>query len=145
MDFGQHPIFPIAAVTLVGALACLVFACLASRWLKRSLLILVALVLLAPSGLALVVLKPELVDARVRTYKRFYRDIQVGMTRPEVMELVDRHYPPRGDRLRPEVIKDSDGQLGFHMNPEDPSGPNCEGIFLKMREDRVVNKTYSAD
>jgi hypothetical protein len=144
MRFVLNPILVIAAVTLVGAIACSVFACFASRWFKRSILIVAALVLLAPSGLALITAKPELVDARFRTYKRLYRDIQVGITRSEVMELVDRHYPVNGERLRPAVMEDSDSKLGFFMNPEE-SGPNCEGIFLQMQEDRVVKKEYVAD
>lgn len=145
MGFGLHPIFLIAAVTLVGAIACLVFACLASRWLKRSVLIVVALVLLAPSGLFFIMLKPELADARFRTYKRLYGDIQVGMSRAEVMTLVDKHYPPEGKRLRPMVLENSEARLEFFMNPEESPEPNCEGIFLQMQDDAVVRKSYSAD
>ena len=145
MVFGLHPIFLIAAVTLTGAIACLVFACQASRWLKRCILIVVALVLLAPSGLVLMILKPELVDARFRTYKQLYGDIQVGMSRAEVMTLVDQHYPSGGRRLRPKVLEDSDDELSFFMNPEESREPNCEGIFLQMQEDAVVKKSYARD
>ncbi len=145
MGFGLHPIFLIAAVTLVGAIVCLVFACLASRWLKRSILIVVALVLLAPSGLVLIILKPELVDARFRTYKQLYGDIQVGMSRAEVMALVEKHYPTEGKRLRPKVLENSEDRIGFLMNPEDSRSPNCEGIFLQMQDDAVVKKSYAAD
>lgn len=147
MGFGLHPIFLIAGVTLLGAIACLVFACLASRWLKRSILIVVALVLLTPSGLALIMLKPELVDARFRTYKRLYGDIQVGMSRSEVMTLVIKHYPNEGKRLSPKVIENSETRLAFFMNPEDEESgePNCEGIFLNMQDDAVVEKSYSRD
>ena len=130
---------------LLGAIVCIALACRTSRRLKRSLLIVCALFLLAPSGLVVVILKPELVDARFRTYKRLYRDIQVGMSRSQVIELVDRHYPSVGKRLRPKVLEDSDARLDFFMNPENSTQPNCEGIFLRMQEDKVVKKSYSAD
>ncbi len=99
MTFGIHPIFLIAGVTLVGAVMCIVFAFQASQWLKRGIFIVIALVLFAPTGLILASLKPELVDARYRTYKRLYREIQVAMTRTEVMALISSHYPPGGKRL----------------------------------------------
>ena len=145
MRLGFHPIYLIAVFTLSGTITCLVLTCLVSGWLKRSLLILVALILLAPSGLVLMIHMPELVDARYRSYKRFYNDIQPGMTRSEVMELVDRHYPLDGKRLRPKVMEDSEIKLGFFMNPEGEHGPSCEGIFMTMQEDRVVKKHYSKD
>jgi hypothetical protein len=140
-----HPLFLIAAVTLIGAIACIVFACLASRWLKRGILIVAALVLLAPSGLVLLIFKPELVDARYKTYKQLYGDIVVGMNRAEVMILVDQHYPSGGKRLRPTIVEDSEKKLSFWMNPEDSKEPNCEGIFLRMQDNKVVRKSYSPD
>jgi len=145
MGFGLHPIFLIAAVTLIGALACLVFACLASNWLRRVILIVVALFLLAPSGAALICLKPELVDGRYSTYKQLFGDIEVGMSRAQVMKLVDQHYPFGGKRLRPKVLEDSEVKLSFFMNPEDSAGPDCEGIFLQMEDDSVVKKSYVRD
>ena len=145
MGFGLHPIFLIAAITLIGALACLIFAYLASHWLKRGILIVAALFLLGPSGVALICFKPELVDDRFRTYKQLFGDIEVGMSRAEVMTLVDQHYPSKGERLRPNLIEDSDKKLSFFMNPEDSTEPNCEGIFLKMQDNKVVRKSYTRD
>ncbi len=145
MNSSIHPIFLVAGVTLLGAIVCIVFACLASRWLKRSILIVVALVLLAPSGLVLIAVKPELVDARFRTYKRLYQDVQVGMTRTEVMELINHHYPTNGKRQRPSVYADTEDKLGFFMNPEHSTEPNCEGIILQMQNETVLKKRYSAD
>ena len=145
MGFGLHPIFLIAIVTLIGALVCLVFACLASNWLKRGILIVVALFLLAPSGAALICLKPELVDGRYSTYKQLYGDIEVGISRAQVMKLVDQHYPSGGKRLRPKVLEDSEVKLSFFMNPEDSAAPDCEGIFLQMEDDSVVKKSYVRD
>lgn len=145
MGFGLHPLFLIAAVTLIGAIACLVFAYLASHWLKRGLLIVTALFLLGPSGVALMVLKPELIDGRYKTYKQLYGDIHVGMSRAEVMTLIDQHYPSEGKRLRPKIIEDSDKKLSFFMNPEDSTEPNCEGIFLRIQDDSVIKKSYARD
>ncbi len=145
MITGLHPLFVIAAVSLIGALACLFFACLASNWLKRGILIVAALFLLTPSGVALLCIKPELVDGRYKTYKQLYGDIHVGMSRAEVMTRVDRHYPSEGERLRPDIIENSDKKLSFFMNPEDSTEPNCEGIFLTLEKDAVVKKSYARD
>ena len=145
MGFELHPLILIAVVTLIGAVACLVFAYLASHWLKRGILIVAALFLLGPSGVALICFKPELVDDRFRTYKQLFGDIEVGMSRVEVMTLVDQHYPFDGERLRPNVIENSDIKLSFFMNPEDSTEPNCEGIFLRMRDNKVVRKSYARD
>ena len=145
MITGLHPLIIIAAITLIGAIACLVFAYLASHWLKRGILIVAALFLLGPSGVALICFKPELVDDRFRTYKQLFGDIEVGMSRAEVMTLVDQHYPSKGERLRPNLIEDSDKKLSFFMNPEDSTEPNCEGIFLKMQDNKVVRKSYTRD
>ena len=145
MISGLHPLILFAAISLIGAAACLVFAYLASHWLKRGILIVAALFLLGPSGVALICFKPELVDDRFRTYKQLFGDIEVGMSRAEVMTLVDQNYPAEGERLRPNLIEDSDKKLSFFMNPEDSTEPNCEGIFLKMRDDKVMRKSYARD
>jgi len=145
MGFELHPIFLIAAVTLIGAVACLVFAYFASHWIKRDILIVTALFLLGPSGVALIGFKPELVDDRFRTYKQLFGDIEVGMSRAKVMTLVDQNYPSEGERLRPNIIEDSDKKLSFFMNPEDSAEPNCEGIFLEMQDNKVVRKSYARD
>ena len=145
MGFELHSIFLIAAVTLIGAVACLVFAYLTSKWIKRGILIVAALFLLCPSGVALIGFKPELVDDRFKTYKQLFGDIEVGMSRADVMTLIDQHYPSEGERLRPNIIEDSDKKLSFFMNPEDSTEPNCEGIFLRMQGDKVVRKSYARD
>ena len=142
---GLHPLILIAAVTLIGAVACLVFAYFASHWLKRGILIAAALFLLCPSGVALIGFKPELVDDRFKTYKYLFRDVEVGMSRAEVITLVDQHYPSEGERLRPNIIEDSEKNLSFFMNPEDSTEPNCEGIFLEMQDNKVVRKSYARD
>jgi hypothetical protein len=145
MGFGLYPLILIAAVTLIGAVACLVFAYLASHWLKRGNLIVADLFLLGPSVVALIGFRPELVDDRFRTYKQLFGDIEVGMSRAKVMTLVDQHYPSGGKRLRPTIVEDSDKKLSFWMNPKDSKEPNCEGIFLQMQDDRVMRKSYARD
>ena len=145
MITGLHPLISIAAVILIGAVDCLVFAYLASHWLKRGILLVAALFLLGPSGVALIGFKPELVDDRFRTYKQLFGDIEVGMSRAEVMTLVDQHYPPEGGKTSPNLIEDSDKKLSFFMNPEDSTEPNCEGIFLRLQDDKVMRKSYARD
>lgn len=140
-----HPLFLIAGATLLAAIACLAIAWVSSRSWLRMVLVLLALALLIPPGFLFVALHPEWTDARFRTYKRLYADIRPGMTRDEVRALVDRHYPTGGPRLRPKLLSDTEATLHYFMNPEDSREPNCEGIFLDMKDDRVTSKQYSAD
>ncbi|KAA3614233.1 MAG: hypothetical protein DWQ01_00590 [Planctomycetota bacterium] len=107
-------------------------SCRQASWFKR-----IALLALA--------FKPELIDGRYRTFKAFYRDLKVGMNRSEVEQLIDRYYSLDSGRLRPTVMKDIGFELGFFMNPEDASRPNCEGIFLSFQEGRVTRKHDSRD
>ena len=117
MEFGLHPLILIAAVTLIGAVACLVFAYLTSKWIKRGILIVAALFLLCPSGVALIGFKPELVDDRFKTYKQLFGDIEVGMSRADVMTLIDQHYPSEGGRIRPNLIEDSEKKAQLLHEP----------------------------
>lgn len=88
---------------------------------------------------------PEVFDARFRAYRAFYCDIEAGMTRADVFATLDRRYPRSGPRQLPKVMADEPDELGFFMNPEGSIEPNCEGIFLKMENGRVVKKEYSPD
>ena len=149
MGFSLQPIvivlLMIVAIALIGTIACLVFARRVRGGIKRSILIVAAIILLSPSGLALICFKPELVDGRYRTYKQLYRDIQVGMSRAEVMALVEQHYLESGQRLRPSVVTNSEGRLSFNMNLEGSREPNSEGISVNLQQDLVVHKFYSKD
>jgi hypothetical protein len=111
----------------------------------RGLMVLLVLVFLVPAGYVYVAFHPEFVDKRFRTYKAFYRDIHVGMTREEVIAAMDRRYPADGPRQRPKIMSDESGELGFFMDPENSREPNCEGIFLTLESGRVVKKQYSPD
>jgi hypothetical protein len=112
----------------------------------RAVIIVVSLMVLLPTGYVLCqIFAPELVDVRFRAYSNFYRDIQPGMTREDVYALMDRHYPASGGRKKPKVFEDIPPRLGFFMNPEGSSEPNCEGIFLTMEQGKVVEKDYARD
>ncbi len=67
------------------------------------------------------------------------------MTRDEVFAALDRHYPPTGPRKRPKILRDDTDSIGFFMNPEKSREPNCEGIFLTLKEGRVITRIYSPD
>jgi hypothetical protein len=100
---------------------------------------------LLPCAYLGVLMNPWLIDARFRAYMSFYREINMGMTRAEVLAIRDRHYPSTGPRAQPMIMDNSPGGLGFFMNPEDSREPNCEGIFLTLKDDRVTKKSYSPD
>jgi hypothetical protein len=104
-----------------------------------------ALVFLAPAGCVVLVLFPELVDGRFRTYKAFYHDIHAGMTRDQVLAAMERRYPAGGKRKRPTIMSNTSTNLSFFMNPETSREPNCEGIFLMLDGGRVTNVVYSPD
>lgn len=88
---------------------------------------------------------PEWVDGRYRAYRSFYSAVEVGMTRAEVLAAMRAVYPEAGPRRQPTILVDDATDLAFFMHPESASGPNCEGIFLRMREGRVVAASYAAD
>jgi hypothetical protein len=105
----------------------------------------VALIFTVPAIYLFLVLHPQLIDGRYRAYKAFYGDIQVGMTRDQVIAAMEARYPLNGKRQRPKIMQDDSGQLGFFMNPETSREPNCEGIFLSFDNGHVISKTYSPD
>ncbi|MFM1769991.1 MAG: hypothetical protein RJA22_2520 [Verrucomicrobiota bacterium] len=133
---------------VAGALLALMILAAALRvvrfWIK-ALLAVLAFGLLLPSGGLIVALHPEWIDGRLRTYRAFYANIEVGMDRAAVFRLLERQYPAAGPRARPKLVVDEPGRLGFFMNPERSPEPNCEGIFLTLTNGRVARKEYSAD
>ena len=90
-------------------------------------------------------MNPWLVDARYRTYLKFYWSIRQNMTHAEVMAVMTDFYPPNDVRSAPILIEDNSVSLSFYMHPEDKSEPNTEGIFLKMEDGRVLDTRYVAD
>jgi hypothetical protein len=135
----------IAVAGLIAGLFVAVFAWRSRNLLVRLIWAVVALCILVPSGILTVGMNPWLVDARYRTYRLFYWSIQKGMTRDEVLALMNRTYPAGEDRLRPIIVDDSGSKLGFFMNPENAPEPDREGISVKMDDGRVVGKDYSRD
>jgi hypothetical protein len=145
MSFGVHPFILIALVGVLLALSTLIFACRARSAIVTVTLLVLALVFIAPAGYVFLAFHPELVDGRFRAYKRFYSDIQVGMTREQVLATMELFYPTDGPRKRPTIMNDTPEALGFFMNPESSREPNCEGIFLTLENGRVTKKDYSRD
>jgi len=145
MSFGVHPFILIAAVGALAALAAIVIACRAKSGLITAIMVALALVFIAPAGCVFLAFHPELVDGRFRTYKRFYQDIKVGMTRDQVLAAMELRYPTNGPRKRPTIMRDTPEGLGFFMSPEASREPNCEGIFLTLEAGRVTKMVYSAD
>ena len=113
--------------------------------LSKIILLMVAMVLLTPAAYTLLASYGNIFDPRYSVYKEFYNDIDVGMTKEDVFRLREAHYPGSGSRTPPIVLKDTATELKFFMHPESHSEPNCEGIFLRVRENKVTEKRYSAD
>ena len=146
MSSSPHPIFVLAALGIVVSVIMLITVFKVRSWVLKVLLVVIALLALAPSGLVLVTLNPEWVDARITRYKAFYEGIQIGMTRDEVMSLQAQLYPPEGPRRAPRIFMEEADALTFFMDPEDPkSSLNCEAILLTLKEGKVAAKTYSPD
>ncbi|OYW74010.1 MAG: hypothetical protein B7Z37_19435 [Verrucomicrobia bacterium 12-59-8] len=145
MSSSPHPIFVLAVLGIVVSLIMLVTVFRVRRVGLKVLLVLIAVLALAPTGLVLVAMYPEWVDARFRSYKAFYEGIRPGMTRDEVMALQTQLYPEDGPRQKPQIIIEDDTSLTFFMHPEDSTEPNCEGIFLAFENGKLKSKTYSPD
>ncbi len=145
MSSSIHPIFVLAALGLAASVILLITVFWVRHWGLKMLLGLIAVVTLSPTGMVLMALHPEWVDARFRSYKDFYARIEVGMTRAEIIALQDRLYPEGGPRQKPRIIIEDDRSLTFFMHPEDSTEPNCEGILLAFAEGKLKSKTYSPD
>jgi len=145
MDFEFFPFFLVAAICIVSAIVVLVAAVRMRLLRDRVLFGLVAVLLLAVGVFFSQPVFPQLFDRRIAAYQRFYRAIDEGMTRAEVLETRDRLYPEGDTRQPPVVMEDVPRSLGFFMNSEGEVEPNCEGIFLDLENGRVVRKRYSRD
>lgn len=139
---------PLGIAAIIGIIFAFVTGFFIIRYKSKKLRIPLAfliLLLLTPSVLAIYAYYPWLVDSRHRTYRAFYNDIEIGMTRDQVMELAEKHYPKGGQREFPIVLNEETSEFGFFMNPEDSREPNCEGIFLQLDDGKVTRVSYSAD
>ena len=143
----------VISVTLLGvvvaatlaAIACIALMFRRASRGRRGVLGVSAGLLASPAILLGLIVAPYYLDPRMLAYKRFYREIEVGMTRKEVLDLATMRYPVGGRRGFPTGMEDGPDQLGFFMNPERDREPNCDGIFLTLRNDVVLSKQYMAD
>ncbi|WP_395739539.1 hypothetical protein [Prosthecobacter sp.] len=140
-----HPIFVLAALGIASTVLMLFIAFRVRRLGLKLLLVLISVLTLAPAGLVLASAYPEWIDARYRSYKTFFADIQLGMTRDEVMAVQARLYPEGGPRKKPSILVEDERSITFFMHPEHTTEPNCEGIFLAFENGRLKSKTYSPD
>jgi len=145
MNSSSHPILVLALLGLVVSLITFVTVFRVRRAGLKLLLVLISLLALAPTGLVVVTMFPEWVDARIRSYKEFYEGLQPGMTREEVMAWEARVYPEGGPRQRPQIIVEDETSLSFFMHPEHSTEPNCEGILLVFENGKLKSKSYSPD
>ena len=99
---------------------------------------------LIPSTFFFLALNLWIIDARFRTYRSFYYDIEVGMTKEEVLNVLIKNYPRDGARERPIIMSNEEDKMGFFMNSEENT-PIAEGIFLELKDGVVVKKRYSND
>jgi hypothetical protein len=139
------PILLIVGFSSLLAVWLVVLTIRASRWFARALFAVGALVFCVPVVWLFLAFHEELVDARVRTYKAFYSDVRVGMTRDELLALLKRDYAEGGPRQRPKVVEDTATRLSFCMSPEAERDPNCEGIYITFIDGRVSQKEYVRD
>ena len=84
-------------------------------------------------------------DPRYAAFHRLYFAIEIGMTRDQIGECIVRIYPEDGARSRPKVGEDTPLNLVLFLNPEDRREPNCEGIFIRFADGKVLSKGYSMD
>lgn len=140
-----HPIFWVPV--LVGSVVFAAFFALSKRvgWHLSLPISLSGFLAATVASFIVISIFPEIIDAKFRTYKAFYRDLHSGMTRTEVFASLENFYPLAGRRMKPTIMEDSTDRLCFFMNPEHEKEPNCEGIFLTMRDAQLVSKTYSRD
>jgi hypothetical protein len=144
--FGSiHPFVLGAGIAAVVGLTCFIGALSLKGWAFRGFLAVVGIFCLLPAAYIFLLLNPWLIDSRFRTYRAFYNDIREGMTREEVLMVMKQHYPQGGAHGVPKIMDDAPESLGFFMNPETSREPNCEGIFLTLKSNRVTAKTYSPD
>lgn len=112
---------------------------------KRVTGLAVATLLVFPGAFLALAKYEQYLDPRYRAFRAFYNSIEVGMTKEDVFDLIKKHYSTSSKRRAPIILENTQNRLKFFMNPEAKTEPNCEGIFLKILENRVTEKEYSPD
>ena len=93
MNIEMHPYLLPAIFVMIAALVGIVIACRRKRAIVTAMVIMLAFALMIPVGCFFTVFHPEFIDGRYRTYKRFDRDIHVGMTREQVLAAMENDIP----------------------------------------------------
>jgi hypothetical protein len=97
-----------------------------------------------PFLVALMLLSQASTSAR-KPFRRFYSDITLGMTKPDVLRVLDRHFPRGGRYPRPLVNRLAGPQhIGFILDPND-GAYNAEIVGIDFKDRRVVRKHYWPD
>ncbi len=140
-------ISPFVVLAGVVLLAATLGICISKKWSTRLLVAGTLAVVFIPISVIGMAHYPWLLDARARTYRDLYESIHVGMTRAQVLAHVQAVYgrSENSKRLPPKVMQDTPQILGFFMDAEGHEQPNCEGIFLSMKDGIVASKYYSVD
>lgn len=142
----SNPIFILLAVAVALAIPVFIATRIARDRSSRIALVAIGVLCIAAPGYLIVRLyAPHLVDARYRAYREFYDDLEIGMTREQVLAALENHYPTDGPRQRPKPVGHTEDRMGFFMNPEHSHDPNCEGIFLDFSGGQMTRKRYSPD
>ena len=141
----DHPIIWIPAIGFFLALVVFFGARKTRGGARIGLAITGTVLVLLPTWLLVAAFAPAWIDARHRTYQAFYKAIQPGMTRFEVLASLERHYPADGPRQRPKIVGDTEVELGFLMQWEQSSGTTADGISVILANGKVVRKDFSPD
>ena len=142
------PVHSTTQLIIVGLIASAIAARFAWRsrsGVARFFLTILTLCFFVPTGILVAGMNPWLLDARYRTYLKFYWSLRQNMTHAEVIAVMNDFYPPDDVRSLPIIVQDSSSVLSFYMNPETKSEPNKEEIFIKMEEGRVTATRYIPD
>lgn len=117
--------------------ALLIVICLV-RLVRRNLIRICFLLFLVPF-----VILPFVDLSPVKPFTRFYQSIHIGMSDPEVHDLLVKHFPENGPYKRPKVYYGDDGS-SFILDPNDGCY-NAEIIDLKMDDGKLSSKQYLPD
>jgi hypothetical protein len=71
----------------------------------KTLNVVAGMIVLLPAGFVILGYVFFLTDPRIRTYKAFYDEIQIGMNRNEVFQILERCYPRTGRGSGPRYWK----------------------------------------
>ena len=98
----------------------------------KLLLLVLALLLLTPTGFLFLVLPQELCEVRHRTYKAFCHHIQLGMTNEGLFAFSDRHHPPSGLRDPLKTGFDQSDTLVWFMSTRGACEPHRIAIAFRL-------------